>query len=750
MDLGALELQIFVSLVVVLGSAFVALICDYLKGNNEQLRERNIELRVRTEERERFAILNPSAWLSQFRSTPAAVANAVQTPAAPVAAESVMQSHATAEGLAQVAEREATLMGRADASGEAVAEVPSVAGFDVSERRRSRRKRGGGAETAAQSGENSYDWVRPEVMARVARRAGGGQRDVVEEAAEVPETVEVASALEQTPLLLEAPVEARKPVVSPDPEIAVPMALAPSERQTEMEHISQAQARPASTPPVIMLRPLPTMKLADELQRIAESTQVAPAPFTSQLLEDVIAASAAKPSALTAAPEEVLSVEPAEEIAAPQMIAEEVAAQPETAYAFASFDDARASTEPPPPFEEALPVVAEPAVTEPETTYAFAPLAESAQAMEVPPVAIEMPVERPETDFAFASLEDVEPAVEAPPVVVEQPLEEPETAYAFVSLEHGAPLLEVPPAADDYPALEPATAYAFEMPEYAGSAFADVLTSPAVASPEPPPVVEELPFPSVAAFASPEPSPAFAATFPTYDSLPPVVETPAYDWSGAEFAPLPETVFASEAFAAETYGELPTLEPVTVSAEVPALPPVAAEIAEDLPVTQPENLSELLLPAGMQDLATYWRLLEMPNPMSGIVITISITDFNRLSTTVGEKDLAPLLDSVEVLMSSMVRDGDFGVKVAADQWVFVYRIDENGFSQRRVAGLSEKLWDFQLRHLGLSNISFNWAAVNVHAERLSDAVTAAVERMEASRRGTKKSGAERARLVANG
>jgi hypothetical protein len=152
----------------------------------------------------------------------------------------------------------------------------------------------------------------------------------------------------------------------------------------------------------------------------------------------------------------------------------------------------------------------------------------------------------------------------------------------------------------------------------------------------------------------------------------------------------------------------------------------------------------------MQDLSTYWRLLEMPNPMSGIVITISINDLTRLSASVGEQDLKSLLDSVEVLMTSMVRDGDFGVKVSADQWVFVYRIDDSGLSQRRVAGLSEKLWDFQLRHLGLSNISFSWAAVNVHAERLSDAVAAAQERMETSRRGTKKSGAERARLVVNG
>ncbi|MBI5282438.1 MAG: diguanylate cyclase [Candidatus Solibacter usitatus] len=51
--MGAIELQVFVSLVVILGAAFVALICDFLKGSNEQLREVNIELRVRQDEREK-------------------------------------------------------------------------------------------------------------------------------------------------------------------------------------------------------------------------------------------------------------------------------------------------------------------------------------------------------------------------------------------------------------------------------------------------------------------------------------------------------------------------------------------------------------------------------------------------------------------------------------------------------------------------------------------------------------------------
>ncbi len=53
MELAQYQLQIFVSLVVILAAAFVALICDFLKGNNEQLRELAIELRVRREEDQR-------------------------------------------------------------------------------------------------------------------------------------------------------------------------------------------------------------------------------------------------------------------------------------------------------------------------------------------------------------------------------------------------------------------------------------------------------------------------------------------------------------------------------------------------------------------------------------------------------------------------------------------------------------------------------------------------------------------------
>src|SRR5450631_2041969 len=53
MDFGPHTVQIFISLIVVLAAAGVALVCDLLKGNNEHLRELAVELKVRNEEAER-------------------------------------------------------------------------------------------------------------------------------------------------------------------------------------------------------------------------------------------------------------------------------------------------------------------------------------------------------------------------------------------------------------------------------------------------------------------------------------------------------------------------------------------------------------------------------------------------------------------------------------------------------------------------------------------------------------------------
>lgn len=56
MELSSIEIHVFVSVTVILGISLIALIVDYLKGSNEQLRERNVELRVRREEESRRSI----------------------------------------------------------------------------------------------------------------------------------------------------------------------------------------------------------------------------------------------------------------------------------------------------------------------------------------------------------------------------------------------------------------------------------------------------------------------------------------------------------------------------------------------------------------------------------------------------------------------------------------------------------------------------------------------------------------------
>jgi hypothetical protein len=108
-QLGQYQLQIFVSLMVILGAAFVALICDFLKGNNERLRELTIELRVRREEEQRHA-----QTMSARTAAPVKRAPAPASVEAPAQAEKRIAAapprRASAEALAAM-ERGARLAG---------------------------------------------------------------------------------------------------------------------------------------------------------------------------------------------------------------------------------------------------------------------------------------------------------------------------------------------------------------------------------------------------------------------------------------------------------------------------------------------------------------------------------------------------------------------------------------------------------------------------------------------------------------
>ena len=384
MDLGSLELQIFVSLTVVLGGAFVALVCDYLKGNNEQLREHNIELRVRKEEQERRLLLDPAGFLGQWmpgqrqaaaRTITAAEPSAVNRAVAP---HEVMQSFADPEALAEADDRAAKLHARAGDEPFETADVPPMT------QRRNGRNRGNrkSSRQVRKEPENYADWVRPEIIAKVARRAqatAAYSSDIREEleslpeeslpeplnapeswdirhqlpandrtkreqpkrstprADEVPAAAQVTTAAVAVMADPAAPQETVAAAAQVPQEAPLPEKLAPEEAvvlQKEIERVAQLERRPVTAAPGTILRPLtvPSLKLEDELQRVAEIAPVAaPAAFTwnSALLDEVIAASGTREAVahtaapLVAAPEPVVV---AETVTAPVVIEETVAA----------------------------------------------------------------------------------------------------------------------------------------------------------------------------------------------------------------------------------------------------------------------------------------------------------------------------------------------------------------------------------------------------------------------------------------
>ena len=75
---GSLSFQMFLSLMLILGAAFVALICAHLKRNNQQLRELALEINVRRQEEfERIRMLaSPAAPMAnESVAIPSAAAN---------------------------------------------------------------------------------------------------------------------------------------------------------------------------------------------------------------------------------------------------------------------------------------------------------------------------------------------------------------------------------------------------------------------------------------------------------------------------------------------------------------------------------------------------------------------------------------------------------------------------------------------------------------------------------------------------
>lgn len=124
MELIGNHLQIFVSLLVILAAAAVALVCDLLKRNNEHLRELNVELRVRREEESRRAA---SALTVAPAIAPVTTSPSLELPALAGAVEDRMV-RASAEPALERAAEITSRRGRRAAAPDA---VPAAATADV-------------------------------------------------------------------------------------------------------------------------------------------------------------------------------------------------------------------------------------------------------------------------------------------------------------------------------------------------------------------------------------------------------------------------------------------------------------------------------------------------------------------------------------------------------------------------------------------------------------------------------------------
>ena len=239
----------------------------------------------------------------------------------------------------------------------------------------------------------------------------------------------------------------------------------------------------------------------------------------------------------------------------------------------------------------------------------------------------------------------------------------------------------------------------------------------------------------------------------------PVAVEPVAEEPVAEEA-LPVTA-ALDFLTAADLGEAVAPEPIesfdSLMAAVNSEPGIVPESATEAEAAaEPEEPGVLVLPSGMNDRATLDFLKRDPASFTGLIVSIGINDYARLQETSGRPAAEELAKSVTQLVKSLITmpNGSefFGCRSADDEFILVFANESGSVAQRRLNGLSERLWDFQLRSLGNFSVMFSWGATEANGETFEDAVEAASERMRETRHNRRTISMDKTRLkkVVNG
>jgi hypothetical protein len=137
----------------------------------------------------------------------------------------------------------------------------------------------------------------------------------------------------------------------------------------------------------------------------------------------------------------------------------------------------------------------------------------------------------------------------------------------------------------------------------------------------------------------------------------------------------------------------------------------------------PVPVSQHLVPAGMFNQWPLEVLLHINKPFTGLVVLIDLSTTHRHST----RDEGTL-QLVTACVAGLLGENDFGCRTTEDEYVMVCPGQQGAEAQRRLNQISEHLWKFQQRH-GTCALLFGWGGVGASEKPLSEAVVAAVNRM---------------------
>jgi cytoskeletal protein RodZ len=196
----------------------------------------------------------------------------------------------------------------------------------------------------------------------------------------------------------------------------------------------------------------------------------------------------------------------------------------------------------------------------------------------------------------------------------------------------------------------------------------------------------------------------------------------------AQFTTLPEVhidAFLWESLISDT---LLTAAPAAVAQEQPA----AAEIQFQLIRGLSSTSDELLVPAGMHDESDLSRLLSINKPFTGLVVSIGISENDGRAPR--NEDV---VRAAALYIGSLLGESDFGCRTGIDEFIMICTGKQGAEAQRRLSKIAERLWDYQLRDLGMFSTLMSWGGVDVTNEPLSEAVASATERMYQTKRSRK-------------